>query len=635
MPKPLLKRGLWALIIAAAVVVAGALALPYAASTRFSGDHIAQEMSAWSGFNVRMGAAPEISVWPDLQANLTNVTLSLPGQTGKPFITAERVEIELATLAALGGDIDFTRARFIRPTIRLADGAGLPAFPARGKIARAIAEARTIVAENSGTPDAGRLSAEDFGTVEFSDGRILVVSGEEEAEIARDLKGRIGWEALNSRANATAKGAFRGDSFEIELSSPSPLLLLGGAETSVSLTVKSAPANLSFNGKASLGENPYVEGKASFSAPSVRRLLDWPGDGPDAAGMQSVPVIGAIAVESRILGDPSRVRLEDASITLDGKSARGALDLLLTGKLPKLSGTLAFDTLDLVTFLSAFTPLDPSALDGNGLMDADFSSRLNLDLRLSAAKATVGKFALANVAATARIDESGAAFDISDAMAFGGNVQAGLRFGRKENVTPVEMRLLASDVNGGAFGTELGIPMLTPKALGTVSVILKGEGESWNALLASSSGSFSANFGPGTLSDIDLEALLARAQTGAPFGLMEVAKNGSPINSMDVKAVVTKGVARIEKAEIRTPLHRFTLTGTAPLTSGWLLLSATAEPPQQANAASTEPLAATTFLINGPWNATVVMPKVDEPGEPEEAEVRQEPETQEEVPAEE
>src|SRR5690606_35905988 len=106
-----------------------------------------------------------------------------------------------------------------------------------------------------------------------------------------------------------------------------------------------------------------------------------------------------------------------------------------------------------------------------------------------------GKFALANVAATARIDESGAAFDISDAMAFGGNVQAGLRFDRKENATPVEMRLLALDVDGGAFGTELGIPMLTPKALGTVSVILKGEGESWNALLASSSGSFSANFG--------------------------------------------------------------------------------------------------------------------------------------------
>ena len=66
------------------------------------------------------------------------------------------------------------------------------------------------------------------------------------------------------------------------------------------------------------------------------------------------------------MGDAERLRFEDAEITLDGKPARGALDLMLTGKLPMVAGTLAFDTLDLRSFLSAFTPLEPSVGAGAG-----------------------------------------------------------------------------------------------------------------------------------------------------------------------------------------------------------------------------------------------------------------------------
>src|SRR5688500_7744739 len=107
MPAPLLRRSLWTLAFAAGLVALAVLALPYAASTRLVRDRIAHEMSEWSGLDVAIGAAPEISVWPDLQANLTGVTLSLPGGAA-PAITAERVEIELSALAALGGAADFT-----------------------------------------------------------------------------------------------------------------------------------------------------------------------------------------------------------------------------------------------------------------------------------------------------------------------------------------------------------------------------------------------------------------------------------------------------------------------------------------------------------------------------------------------
>jgi AsmA protein len=608
MPAPLLRRSLWALALAAGLIVLVVLALPYAASTRLVRDRIAHEMAEWSGLDVTIGAAPEISVWPDLQANLTDVTLSLPGSAA-PAITAERVEIELSALAALGGAADFTHARFIKPILRIESGTAVPALPRGSKIAQAIETAREIVAEDRAAPDTGRLPADEFGVVEFSDGQIVSASGGAETEIVTGLSGKIGWEELNGRANATATGVWRGEQFTVDLGSASPLLFFGGAATPVTASVKSAPVNLSFDGTASLGENPYVDGRVSFSAPSAKKMLEW-----SQAGILHGSAIGAIAMESRVMGDAERMRFEEAEITLDGRPARGALDLLLTGKLPMVAGTLAFDTLDLRAFLSAFTPLDPSAGTGPGIIDDDFASRLNLDLRLSAGQATVGPIALADLAATARVDEGLAAFDISDASAFGGNIQAGLRFDRHAEGTQagggtqVEMRLLASDVDGGAFGAVAGMTRLAPIGRGTVSVILKGDGSSWNSLLSNANGSFSASFGQGALSGVDIDGLLARSKGGVPFTLDEVTRDASPIDALELKANIADGVATIEKAEVRSPLHRIAITGAAPLGAGGLNLSGKAEPPQQATAGTADPTALTTFLISGPWSAPVVTP---------------------------
>jgi AsmA protein len=601
MPVPSPRQTVWILAIAAGVAALAAFALPYVASTRLVSERIAEEIGDWSGLDVSIGAAPEISVWPALTAKLTNVALSRPD--GERLITAENVEIELSALAVLSGNTDFSKARFIRPTIHVKDAEMAAALPHEGRIAEALDAARAIVAENGSAPDTGRLPADDFGVIEFADGRIVSVSGDAETEIATGLNGKIDWKLLNGRGSVEASGVLRGVPFTLGLSSANPLLLFGGGATKVTLNLKSEPANLSFDGTAGLGENPYLEGRATFSTPSIRKLAG----GQDIGGPDG-PATGAISMDGRVMGDRARIRLEDAAITLDGNAAHGALELLLSGKLPKVSGTLAFDTLDLGAFLSAFTPLDTSAGTGPGVIDADFASRLNLDLRLSAAKASAGSFGLANVAATARVDEEVAAFDISDAAAFGGDLQASLRFDRRNAGGQVEARLLASDVDGSAFGAAAGMTTPMPTGRGTVSVILKGAGESWDALLAHASGSFSASFGPGTLSGIDLDSLVARARQGSPFTLEEVAGDSSPIDGLEVKATVADGAANIDKAQIRSPLHRIVLSGAAFLAGGGLKLFATAEPPQQAATGATEPPIATTFSIDGSWSAATVTP---------------------------
>ncbi|MDP1092430.1 hypothetical protein Q6316_29750, partial [Klebsiella pneumoniae] len=77
----------------------------------------------------------------------------------------------------------------------------------------------------------------------------------------------------------------------------------------------------------------------------------------------------------------------------------------------------------------------PGDLDA---IDTSFADRFNLDLRLSAAHATAGPIQLTDMAGTAQVKNGLAVFDISDAGAFGGNIQASLRFDLRPEGTQVE-----------------------------------------------------------------------------------------------------------------------------------------------------------------------------------------------------
>lgn len=604
MPAPLLRRGLWGLALAVVMLAAVVAALPFVASNQIVKDRIALEMSAWSGLQVSIGATPHIEIWPSLRAILTNVTLSAGA---RPVIEADRVEIDLSALAALNGDVVFSTARFIRPTLyaeKTASGLYMPALPESGRIARSVATARAVVEKNRAEPDRKQLPSDPFGTVEFSDGRIVSASSSGDyAELVTKLAGKVNWPALNSTGTINATGTWRDEEVTIEIASGEPMLLFGGGTASLTLALKSEPATFSFDGTASLMENAFFEGKAKLSAPSLRRMLEW-----SDADISTGSAIGSVSVESTVTGSLQRVKFEDAKITLDDNAGMGVLDLSLTGKLPAISGTLAFDSLDLLSFLSAFTPLQSASGEGPGEIDTGFASKINIDLRLSAAKAMVGAIALTKVAATAQVNEGLAAFDISDAAAFGGNVQTGLRFDAKPDGAKVEIRLLASDIDGGAFGAAVGMTRLVPIGRGTVSVILKGPGKAWESILDNASGSVSANFGPGALSGFDLDRFLERTAEGGFFSLDDVSSNSLLIDGAELKASISNGVASIEKAEARSARYRLLLSGIVSYAGRGLALSGSVLPAGDAETAEAADATATRFFVGGTWRAPFISP---------------------------
>ena len=114
------------------------------------------------------------------------------------------------------------------------------------------------------------------------------------------------------------------------------------------------PANLRFEGTATLAAEPSFEGQGKFLAPSLRRFLEW-----SEAGAGAGAPAESIGVESRISAHAGRVRFEEAAVTVGDVAGSGIIDLVVARGRPAVSGTLAFGSLDLASLLSAFTPSRP------------------------------------------------------------------------------------------------------------------------------------------------------------------------------------------------------------------------------------------------------------------------------------
>jgi AsmA protein len=293
-------------------------------------------------------------------------------------------------------------------------------------------------------------------------------------------------------------------------------------------------------------------------------------------------------------------------VTLGGNTGRGVLDLSFAERVPAISGTLAFDKLDLRSFLMAFTPSAPGTGSLDDRIDTAFSEQLSLDLRLSAAAATLGAVPLADIAASTQIKGTLAAFDISDATAFGGEVQAGLRIEGAGADKTVEMRLNANDFDALALARAAGAERLQPQGRATVSLMLKGTGSDWNAALGRAEGSVSATLGQGALAGFDLARFRALWEEGGFFPLAEVGGGTLPLRGADFRARIVNGIARIDKADLMLDQQAvLSLAGVVNYLGRALALSghfAVAQPDGSRGDVSTP------FFVGGSWDAPFVSP---------------------------
>lgn len=600
MSAPVIRRLVVSGVLLGVVALAVFLSLPFLASTSIIRNRITTELSNWTGYRVKLTAAPEISLFPSVEIRLAGVQLSPWTSSDTTIARAEEVRVALSAFDAISGRIRFSRIDILRPVVNLPNATSLPVAPTSGRFVTALLVASSAVAANPEKPDISAVPDDPLGIVSVVDGRAVYIRNEQEVPVVTSVNANVSWPQLDDSLSAIGSMIWNGEQADFQLSASQPLLLMAGGQSKLTTKVTAKPMGFSFDGTVNRRPNLFIDGAASLSTPSLSRALEW----CRVTTSQGL-LPGKITLGGKLSGGPDRMKLEDADLAFGDSAGSGVLEFSLAKDVPSVAGTLHFPSLKLATILNAF----PGSLPGEGAAEQIANvpqGRVNLDLRLSADNATFGPVKLSEVAATAQVNDDLSAFDISDARAFDGSLQAGLRINHGTAGKTSELRVLATEVDGALIGKTIPWASGIPDATMTVSLIMKGPGATWPDLIENSTGSLSAQMRAGTIPEVDLDKFVERLKGAGFFRLTEAQGRALAFDKAEVELAIDHGVARIQKANLETPMRRVKLVGLIRLAGRSLAIAGTVSPLSQDAPAKDE----LSFFAGGSWNAPLISPVI-------------------------
>lgn len=605
-----LIRPVLAVIVILAVLFVGALAaLPYIVSTDSIRLHLAQNISAWTGYSVEIRQPPRMSFFPVFRASLSDVTVSKMGDTNTPFMAAERIEVEMSPLDALFGRVAFTETRLINAHFALSEPVeDLPQFvntlaSSSGRLGLAIRQARNVTARKT---DSDQQSDKQLQTMPF--GRLVLENSSigfttrntERQEQISKINASIDWPQTTSAATVKGKAVWHDETVDYNLNVAQPLLLLARGMSQMSAQITSKPLTISFDGRSNISENIFTEGAFSLSSPSLSESLHWMGLSSDASYSLRATADDAFSIETNVSATPLRIKLSDIVLNLNNMPAKGAAEIGFGKQRPVVTGTLAFQTLNAVSFFHTVTTLvtkvseDEEAKNYGGyryapprMIDTRLLNSADLDIRLSAQNASIGAAQMTGLAAALQIRDGQAIFDIGDAKAFKGSIQTSIKLSQTEDGQDnIGVRLNAANIDSAAFLTALGLndPILSGQ--GNLSVTAETSPQS---MLRNARGQISFTLNNGRMLGFDLNDFIAKMKSEGFFALQRRDKVSLDFKRLDVKASLGDGVATLETTKAETMQGTLSLTGIIPLTDRSLALSGTLTLPQPAKEAADTP----------------------------------------------
>lgn len=600
-----------AIIVAAVVVAAGAafaLTLPWLVSTDVVQEAVETELGNFFGTKARLGGRTEVTVLPRPRVVLRDVTIDGPGGTGTPIMTTESLEADIGLAGLITGRPEFSNFRLVRPHLRIVrqtDGR-IDWASQSGRAGRLLAAARNGAAGDGDRP------ADRLGTMVAENGRVTILGPD--GTVAEDITAidaTVDWPRLNAPLSVTAEAIWRGTAGTVRFSTQAPTAFFLNEPAATSLAIQSETMRLDFSGRANVGGPPFADGALTFSTPSVQNLLTvLETDVTPGRALGTVEMSGQVRLAQR------RMRFEGLTITVDGNSGNGVLEIGYgepeTG--PSLTGTLDFQSLDIRAFLSAF--VDVPQLIGNGQVETSSATeQMTADFRISAATATFGDLSLGMLAATAQVSDDVAIFDIGDAQAYGGHVQARLSLSPGARGEQAEIILSGQDVDTAEIGETFALPRALPRGRGSFSVTMHGPAAGSLRSSRDLRGMVAIEMAAGVMPGFGVDALLDRTDASRYFSL-DVEAQVQPFATARIYGDISEGLLTLKDTRIVYPNGDVVLTGIVSLGSGSLALTATAArgyTPAETQAGQTgerpgEPEETAQFFVGGSWDRPFATP---------------------------
>jgi AsmA protein len=545
------------------------------------------QIRAVTGLDLVVNGTIDVSVFPGSYVSFHDVGLR-GGATSDPALAVDVLTANLRLLPLLLRRFEIADVMMLRPhihVVRAADG---------------VSNWTPFIDTIARTMKPGADNQVSFSEIRIQDG---VLNYEDAAnhlsETLDDIDLSLAWPSISRSFAATGQFDWRGERVDGSVSASDFVAALSGDRSGVKARLASAPLKLAFDGTVANRTSMMMEGTLTIDSPSLRNALRWTGQAPPGSGG-----FGRFALKARANVVGASIALTNVNVELDGNAAEGVMTYANNGR-QTLQATLAAGNLDLTPYISTFRLLASGARDWNRqLFDLNSVSTTDLDMRLSAARVTVGSTKLGRTAFGANLRGGALALSVAEAQMYGGIAKGSFGVARSDAVADVKAQFEFTDVDLQSCASELfGITKLSGR--GNLNVSLVASGASPFGLAQSLDGTATLTGHDGAISGFNVEQLLRRLERRPLSGGGNFRSGSTPYDNLTLAVKFADGIATAEDIRVEGPAARITLTGTASVPAREYDMKGVASLTSAPNATPSFDL---PFVVQGPWDDPLIFP---------------------------
>jgi AsmA protein len=575
-------------ILVAGVIAAGIVALSagsFLISADVARDAVKAQIRAVTGLDPVLRGPVEVSLFPSGTVSLADVVLGEDQGQASPLV-AERLVAHLRFLPLLIGRIEIADIALDHPHIAVQiDTDGQSNW---SSLLASLARALTPV---------GRIAS--FSEIRINGGTVSVRDAERDlVENMSEVELSLAWPSISNSFGATGRFVWRNEPVDASVTISDFLAALSGDTSGLKLRLSGAPLRLAFEGVMSNRPSFKVDGTLSADAASLREALRWTGDTPLPGGG-----FGRFTLKAKANMVGGAMALSGVNLELDGNAAEGVLTYAANGR-RTWQGTLAAEELDLTPYVSTIRLLTTNAREWDRMPIAlEGLTGFEIDLRLSAARVTIGRAKVGRTAVAASLRGGKLLVTVGESQAFNGLIKGSLAIAKSETGADVRSEMQFTDVDLDTCLSELfGLRRLEGK--GNVSFLLEGAGASVMGLTRTLAGTVTVTAQQGALTGINVEQMLRRLERRPLSGGGDVRNGRTPYERLNVVLKIANGAVTVEDASVDGTAVKIALTGAASIPARDLDLKGSASLLNGPNDVAFE----LPFVVNGTWDDAFPLP---------------------------
>jgi AsmA protein len=569
------------------VVLVGLIAMSWLLNRDALRQAVEAQIRAVTGLDLVVKGNIDISVFPASYVSFHDVGLK-GGGTDDPALAVDVLTANLRLLPLLLQRFQIADLMLLRPHIHVVRAAGGASnwTPFIDTIAR--------------TMKPGADNQVSFSEIRIQDGELAYEDAVNHvAEQLGDIDLSLAWPSISRSFAATGQFDWRGERVDGSISASDIIAALSGDKSGLKARLASAPLKLAFDGSVANRTSAMMEGTLTVDSTSLRNALRWLGQAPPGSGG-----FGRFALKARANVVGPSIALTNVNVELDGNVAEGVMTYANNGR-QTLQATLAAEALDFTPYISTFRLLASGAHDWNRqLFDLNSLSTTDLDMRLSAAKVTVGPSKLGRTALGANLRGGALALSVGEAQIYGGIAKGSFGIARTDATADVKAQFQFIDVDLQACASELfGVTKLSGR--GNLNVSLVASGSSPFGLASSLDGTATLTGHDGAIAGFNAEQLLKRLERRPLSGAGNFRSGSTPYDRLTLAVKFAEGIATAQDIRVDGHAARLTLTGTVSVPAREYDLKGVASLVSAPNA---EPGFELPFVVQGPWDDPLIFP---------------------------